>query len=165
MGSDMSTKSLSTLHIVFSIVRRHDREAFLDRIEREGATVGSRIPKQLEVEGDIIALRDLVIEFQRSDSLSTDDRDSIHELTIQLRRERSTRRHRLESDPDLDRKTAEQLAESVIGIDRSLAALRGIKADEDIESTIQRQTVADSERWQRFLKKARTSDLDRSLSR
>lgn len=143
-------------------VNRHEREALLDRVEREGATVGTRIPERLAVGDETVPLRERVLAFHRTDN---PDEDAVHALTVALRRERKARLERLESEPDLDRSGAELVAEEIIGIDRALATLCGVTEDEDIEAAIHRQRVADTERWRHFLKKANADDLDGSVRR
>ena len=148
--------------IVCSDVNRHEREILLGRVEREGATVGAQIPDRLAVGGEVIPLRDRVLAFHR---VNDPDEEGVKALTVALRGARKERLERIESDPALDRSAAEEIVNEVIGIDRALETLRSVGNEVDIEAEMERQKVADSERWQHFLKKARRDGVDRGLSR
>ena len=159
MGSGARPEPLSASGSERSRVNRHDREAILARIDREGATVGARIPERLEVAERTVDLRERVLAAHRSAADAAPDAESPQSLIVDLRRERLERRRRIEEDQTLDREGAEALAESIVGIDRALAALEHIGSESDIEAEIDRRTVADRRRWRQFLKKANANDL------
>ena len=162
MGSVPRTQSLSMGENKLEPVNRHEREALLDRVDREGATVGAKIPERLTIGGEVLELRDRILGFQGE---TPSDEDAIHDLTVALRGARKNRHDRLESDENLEYETGERLVEEIIGIDRALIALRSIGESDDIEAAIRRQEVADTERWRHFIKKASTNELDRGLTR
>ena len=132
-------------------MKEYERQSLLDRVNRDGSTVGASIPEHIEVQGDPMSLRREIWSL-RNESHDTTARR--RELTIALRRERSARLQRLETDA-ISRASGVDLAESIIGIDRALEVLSGIAEDEDIESEIHRREVAETERWHAFLTQAR----------
>lgn len=144
-------------------MRPHEREALLARIDREGATVGTRIPERAEVAGEEIALRRRVLRLQNADPLTGADRDERDRLVRALRQNRRDLVERLEEAP-IDRPTGERLVDRIVGIDRAMGALRAAGEDDDIEEAIRQQRVADVERWRSFVKRTRQG-LDRSFDR
>lgn len=146
-------------------VNAHERQSLLDRVDREGATVGTQIPETLELEDGRVALRERILSLQRAGSLDPDQEADRHELVVALRRGRSERYSRLESDPDLDRETGETLVAEIIGIDRALAALRDLEESDNIEALIQRKQVENTQRWRHFIDQASLSDLSEQYSK
>ncbi len=141
----------------------YEREALLERVERESATVGASIPERLRIEGETVALRDRILALQRMDTLDEPAREERDRLLVALRGKRQTLRDQLEHDP-IDRQAGEEIAERIIDIDRARAALRQVGEDTDIADKIRQQRVEDVERWRAFVKRTR-GDLERSLAR
>ncbi len=146
-------------------MKEYERTALIERIERDGATVGASIPDQLTVQGEEVSLRNRVIAVQSAGRVVPEEHAEIDDLVVALRRERLARRNRIEDDPELDRATAESLAESIIGIDRALAALANADRDEDIEAQMQAKEVEDQARWRAFVQQARGNDINRGVDR
>ncbi len=122
----------------------------LERIEREGATVGERIPERITVQGEEVALREFVVEVRRRETVPPGERERVDRAKKNLRRERLRRKGLIE-EGDIDRAEGEELARSVIGIDRALNALTTLE-EADLETETKRQEAADSKRWTSFLR-------------
>lgn len=135
-------------------MKPYERQALLDRIEREGATVGASIPDRLTVQDEAIPLREAVLSLHREAPLADDREAYRRDLVIRLRRERTRLIRELET-ADIGRPTAERIVEDVVGIDRALEVLGSIGDPVDIEAEIRRQELAEMERWRSFLKRAR----------
>lgn len=135
-------------------VKEYERKRFLERINRDGATIGVAIPETMTVQGERIPLRAVVMEdrFQEVRSVSSDRRT----LISALRRERRERERRLQSET-LDHETAADLTESILGIGRALEVLTA-DADGSIEAEATATRRADRERWLSFLRKALGND-------
>jgi len=133
-------------------VEDYEREQLLERIEREGATVGRDIPDRIEVQGEEIDLRSFVFEIERRETVPPGERERVDRARKSLRRERLQRKQRLESG-DIDREEGEALARSIVGIDRALNALEQL-GPVDLEAEAERQETADRKRWIRFLRQA-----------
>jgi hypothetical protein len=133
-------------------VREFERKQLLERIEREGATVGATIPEEVTVQGEEIDLQAFVFEIRRRDTVPPGERDRVERAKRNLRRERLQRKQRLE-DADIDREEGERLAETIIGLDRALNELETL-GPVDLEAEEQAQTTADRKRWTKFLRKA-----------
>lgn len=140
-------------------MRDYDRTVLLERIEREGATVGARMPEAIEVDGTRQPVRSEVLELTAAGDLSDDEADRARELAIALRQARKGRLSRLRS-ADLDRTTGEALAEEIAGIDRALNALTQLDAPGVAEQAEQRAR-ADQARWMSFLREALGHDEGR----
>lgn len=144
-------------------MKAYERQALLERVERDSATVGASIPERLELEGRTVSLRDRILALQRADALGPAQESERDELLVALRRKRTELLDRLEHG-DIDHSTGEALASAIIDIDRARAALRSAGDDVDIEEEIREQRVADAERWRSFIKQSRRG-IERSLDR
>ena len=133
-------------------MREFERKQLLERIEREGATVGAEIPETITVQGEPVDLQEFVFEIKRRETVPSSERERVDRAKKNLRRERLQRKQRIE-EADLTFAEGERLAESIIGIDRALTALEQLEPV-DIETEAQRQKTADRKRWMRFLQQA-----------
>ncbi len=133
-------------------MREYERKGLLERVNREAATVGAEIPERIEIQGERIDLRSFVFEIERRDSVPAGERDRVERAKRNLRRERLERLERIEEN-EVSYAEGEELAASIIGIDRALEALEGLNAP-DPETEAERQETADRKRWMNFLKKA-----------
>lgn len=134
-----------------------ERKTLIERIGREGATVGASIPEAIEVQGEEIDLREWVFEIRRLDRVPPGTREQVEQAKKNLRRERLERKQRIEHG-DVSFEEGEALARSIVGIDRALNALESLGRDDDIEAKARAQQMADQKRWMKFLKQALGQD-------
>ena len=130
-------------------VQEYDRKRLLERVEREGATVGADIPDRIEVAGEPFPLKEFVFEVKRLDEVPADTREEVATAKRQLRRERRRRKQELE-DADIPRSRGVELVEAIVGIDRALNALESL-GPTDLEAEIAANEAADTKRWVSFL--------------
>ena len=133
-------------------MKEFERKQLLERVDREGATVGAEIPDAIEVQGETVELRQFVFEIKRRDTVPSGERDRVDRAKRNLRRERLQRRQRIEGG-SVTYEEGERLAESIIGIDRALNALEQLRPV-DLERESERKQAADRKRWMNFLKQA-----------
>ncbi|WP_435072928.1 DUF5788 family protein [Halorubrum sp. HHNYT27] len=133
-------------------MKEYERKGLLERVSREAATVGADIPEEIEVQGEPIELQSFVFEIKRRDSVPSGERDRVEQAKRNLRRERIERLEPIEEN-EVSYERGEELAASIIGIDRALEALEGLNAPGP-ETEEQRHEAADRKRWMSFLKKA-----------
>lgn len=133
-------------------VHEYERKQLLERVRREGATVGTQLPETVTLDGEDFELREFVLAVRRRDTVPDAERERVETLKTMLRRERSARIERLES-ASLSYEAGERLADSIVGIDRALAAL-GELDPADVEAEREAAKAADHKRWTRFLQKA-----------
>jgi hypothetical protein len=133
-------------------VKEFERKGLLERIEREGATVGADIPETIEVQGEDVDLHQFVFEIKKRDTVPAGERERVERAKKNLRRERLQRKQRLE-EADVTYEEGERLVEAIIGIDRALNALEQL-GPTDLESEARAQEAADRKRWMKFLRKA-----------
>jgi hypothetical protein len=131
-------------------VKEYERKQLLERLDREGSTVGVDIPERITVQGEPVDLGEFVFEIKRMDSVPAGERERVQTAKSNLRRERLERRGRIE-DGDLSYEEAKELVESILGIDRALNALESL-GPTDLEAEARKQEVADRKRWMSFLK-------------
>jgi len=133
-------------------VQGYERKQLLERVEREGATVGADIPKTITVQDETIDLRTFVFEIKRRETVPPGERERVEQAKRNLRRERLERLELIE-EGDISRERGEELARSIIGIDRALNALESL-GPTDLEREQQAKQAADTKRWMSFLKQA-----------
>ncbi|MFB6091167.1 MAG: DUF5788 family protein [Halobellus sp.] len=133
-------------------MKEFERKQLLERVNREAATVGADIPETIDVQGEEIDLRDFVFEIKRRDTVPPGERDRVERAKKNLRRERLQRLQRIE-DGEIPYEKGEELAESVVGIDRALNALEQLEPA-DLQREADAQEATDRKRWMTFLKKA-----------
>ncbi len=130
----------------------YERKQLLERVEREGATVGADIPETITVQDETIDLRTFVFEIKRRETVPPGERERVEQAKRNLRRERLERLELIE-EGDISRERGEELARSIIGIDRALNALESL-GPTDLEREQQAKQAADTKRWMSFLKQA-----------
>lgn len=128
-------------------MKEYERDRLLERIERDGATVGASIPETLTVDGEAVALASFVHEASDGDH----PEDRVKSVVRGLRTERQRRRKQIES-AELSFEDGERLAESILGIDRALTVLES-DGETDIEAESARKRQADRKRWLSFVEK------------
>ena len=133
-------------------MRDYDRAILLERIEREGATIGASIPIELDVEGEHHRIRAPILGLVAEDELSEEQRALAGSLASILRRARKERYERLDRG-DCDFETGERLVEEITGIDRARTTLNQLDSPGVAEQAAQRER-ADRQRWLAFLKEA-----------
>lgn len=133
-------------------MKEFERKQLLERVNREGATVGADIPERITVQGEEVDLQRFVFEIKRRDTVPAGERERVDRAKKNLRRERLQRLQRIE-DGEVSYPEGEELVESIIGIDRALNALEGL-GPANLEREAQAQEAADRKRWMSFLKKA-----------
>ena len=139
-------------------MKEFERKQLLERVNREGATVGADIPERITVQGEEVNLQQFVFEIKRRETVPAGERERVEQAKKNLRRERREREERIE-DGDISREEGEREAEAIIGIDRALNALESL-GPTDLEAEIQAQETADKKRWMTFLKQALGHDED-----
>ncbi|MFC4549928.1 MULTISPECIES: DUF5788 family protein [Halorussus] len=133
-------------------MKEYQRKQLLERVDREGATVGATIPDTIDVQGESVDLQEFVFEIKRRDTVPAGERERVERAKKNLRRERLQRRQLLE-DGDITYEEGEGLAAAIIGIERALNALESL-GPTDLEREAQAQEAADQKRWMSFLKQA-----------
>lgn len=132
------------------VVKEYQRKQLLERIEREGSTVGRRIPQRITVQGEAVDLRSFVFEVKSRETIPPGERERVEAAKRNLRRERLARRQQIESG-DVSFEEGERLADSILGIDRALTALESL-GPTDLESEASEREAADTKRWMSFVK-------------
>ncbi|MFC6973887.1 DUF5788 family protein [Halomicroarcula sp. GCM10025709] len=133
-------------------MKEFERKQLLERIERDGATVGADIPDEITVQGEEIELRSFVFEIKRRETVPRGERERVDRAKKNLRRERLQRKQRIE-DGEVSYEEGERLASAIIGIDRALNALEQL-GPANLEQEERAQEAADQKRWMKFLRKA-----------
>ncbi|WP_248897443.1 DUF5788 family protein [Haloplanus halobius] len=133
-------------------MKEYERKQLLERVNREGATVGADIPETITVQSEEVDLQAFVFEIRRRETVPQGERERVENAKKNLRRERLERLERIE-DGEVSYEEGERLVRSIIGIDRALTALEGL-GPSDLEREAEAQEAADRKRWMKFLRKA-----------
>lgn len=146
-------------------MKRYERKRLLERVDREGATVGATIPETVDLDGEPFDLRAFVFETKSVERVAAEERRQVQEVKKRLRRARLTRRRRLEDEgADVPREEGERLVEEIVGIDRALNALESL-GPTDLEDEMRARETADRKRWREFLQRALGQDGDGGIRR
>jgi hypothetical protein len=133
-------------------VKEFERKQLLERVNREGATIGVDIPDRIDVQGEEVELRDFVFEIKRRETVPEGEKERVDEAKKNLRRERLQRLQRIEEN-EVSYEEGQRLVESIVGIDRALNALEQLRPA-NLEQEAQLQEAQDQKRWMNFLKQA-----------
>ncbi|MFD1511884.1 DUF5788 family protein [Halomarina rubra] len=144
-------------------MKEFERKGLLERVDREGATVGASIPDTIEVQGETVELQEFVFEMHRRETVPPGERDRVDQAKKNLRRERLQRRQRLE-EADISYEEGEEIVEAIVGLDRALNALESL-GPSDVEREAKAQEAADQKRWMKFLRQALGRDSSSSRGR
>lgn len=139
-------------------MRDFERAILLERIERDGATVGVAIPVEVELEGRTVPLRRAVVELTGGEASPAAERRAA-ELVTALRGRRRELVRRIE-DPSTSLESGESMAETVAGIDRALNALTQLDGP-SVQEAAERREREDRRRWLSFLREALGQEEDR----
>lgn len=140
-----------------------ERKVLLERVDREGATIGASIPETMEVQGESVRLREFVFEVKKLDTVPDERMEEVAALKKQLRRERLQRRQRLE-EADISKEEGEALVDAIIGLDRALHALENL-GPTDLAAEERAANAADTKRWFSFLRDVLGRDEDQGVRR
>ena len=132
------------------------RKQLLERIRRDGATIGEQIPTRIKLNGESVALREFVFEIRRRETYPQSERDRVETALLTLRRGRRRRQQQIKNN-QVSYDDGQILAKEIIGIDRALNALESLEPV-DIEAESQQHDVADQQRWLSFLRRALGQD-------
>lgn len=144
-------------------MQEYERKQLLERVNKEGATIGASIPEEIDVQGERVELRDFVFEIKRRETVPDGERERVEQAKRNLRKERLERLEQIE-EGEISREKGERLAESVIGIDRALEGLQQL-GPANLEAEVEAQEVADKKRWTRFMRQALGLDEDSTPNR
>ncbi|MDX1745472.1 MAG: DUF5788 family protein [Halobacteriales archaeon] len=137
-------------------MKAYQQKQLLERINREGSTIGERIPDRIQVGDEEVPLREFVFEIKRRETIPAGERERVEQAKKNLRRER-VRRVQLIEDDAVTFAEGEDHARAIAGIDRALNALDNL-GPTDLEAESDAQVAADQKRWMTFLRKALGND-------
>ncbi|MFW6017435.1 MAG: DUF5788 family protein [Halapricum sp.] len=125
------------------------RSELLDRISKRGSTIGEKIPEEVTIDGQAIALRSFVWETKKQGVVPPEKRQSVREVRAKLNEERARLKERLRSE-DLSPQEAEELADTIVGIDRAISALKNLR-EPDLQQHAHQEYVESNRRWVNFI--------------
>ena len=132
-------------------MKEYQREALLERADRDSVSVGTRVPEKVELEDGELALNEYVFEARAGE---VDDEDLKQKKKL-LRRKRAALLDEI-SEKEMSYEEGEKLVERVAGIDRALNILQGTAGS--IEAEARAKEKADEKRWIDFVKKVTGSE-------
>ncbi|EMA40932.1 DUF5788 family protein [Halobiforma nitratireducens] len=130
-----------------------ERQALLEEVNRQSATVGRQIPDTITVGDEELPLDEFVIETRKVEGIPDEAKPLIRETQRKLSEERERLIERLESEP-LDREEAEEIATQIVGIDRALNALQSLRGRRYAAES-KSASIEDHKRWVDFMKSVR----------
>jgi len=136
-------------------MKEYQREALIEKAEREGAALGADIPEVISLDGEEFELNEYVFEARAGEV----DPNDIREKKKLLRRKRSALIDELK-DEEMSYEEGECIVERTTGLERALDVLEGIGRDTSVEAEARANEKADEKRWLDFLKKVTGSSGD-----
>lgn len=130
-------------------MKSYERAQLVERVERDGATIGVSMPDEIDIDGEPFALREFVFEIKRLDDLPASKREELQAVKRRLRRARRRREERLE-EADISYEEGERLVEEILGLSRALNALQSLGGP-GIGAEARASETADEKRWYSFL--------------
>ncbi|WP_254766287.1 DUF5788 family protein [Salinilacihabitans rarus] len=130
-----------------------ERRELLKQVNRQSATVGRDIPDTITVGDEELPLEEFLIETRKVKGIPDDAKPLVRETQRKLSRERERLADRLRSEP-LDREEAEEVADTIVGIDRALNALRSLRG-RGFAAEARSSSIDDYKRWVDFMKSVR----------
>lgn len=121
----------------------------MNRIGRQTATIGQRIPETIDVDGEPFELRAFVMETKSQGAIPPSKRESVRAVRSKLKRERERRTSRLESAP-LSEDEATRLADTILGLERAVTAL-GNLSEPDFDGRSTEAELQGTRRWIEFV--------------
>lgn len=121
----------------------------MNRIGRQTATIGQRIPETIDVDGEPFELRAFVMETKSQGAIPPSKRESVRAVRSKLKRERERRTSRLESAP-LSEDEATRLADTILGLERAVTAL-GNLSEPDFDGRSAEAELQGTRRWIEFV--------------
>mgnify|MGYP000486507439 CR=1 FL=1 len=131
------------------MISEQRRRELLERVQRKGSTVGQQLPRAVEIQGTEMNLKEFVWETKRQGTVPPELRDRVRKVRAKLTAERKQRKEHLEN-ASLTAGEAEELAQSIIGIDRAISALQNLH-EPDLADSARQADVESSRRWVSFL--------------
>ena len=131
------------------VVSEKRRSELLDRISKRGATIGEKIPEEVTIDGQTIPLRSFVWETKKQGVVPPEKRESVREVRSTLNQERTRLKERLRNE-DLSPQAAEELADTIVGIDRAISALKNLR-EPDLQQHTHQEYVESNRRWMNFI--------------
>ena len=126
-----------------------ERRKLLERVNRPSATIGVEIPDTITVGEDEIPLDEFVIETRKVAGIPEEAKPVLREAQRSLTAERERLVNRLKTEP-LDREEAEEIAATIVGIDRAQNALKSLRGKRFGSETSSAE-IDDYKRWLGFL--------------
>ncbi|AFZ72873.1 DUF5788 family protein [Natronobacterium gregoryi] len=130
-----------------------ERKELLERVNRPSATIGISIPDTITIGDEEIPVDEFVIETRKVEGIPDDLKPVVREAQISLQEERERLVERLESAP-LEYEEAEEIADTIVGIDRTLNALKSLRGG-GYTSEAPAEEIEDHKRWLDFLNSIR----------
>lgn len=138
-------------------MKSYERKTLLEKLEREGGTIGASIPEEVEVDGESVPLRRYVVG-ETSEEIPFSEA----EMKKQLRRLRLGLVEDLE-EVEMSYEEGERVVERIRGIGRALESLEA--SGGSVEREANAAELADRKRWRKFLSEVTGQEDERRPSR
>lgn len=137
------------------LLSKVERENYLIKLQKEFAFTGATIPERIFVDGREIRLKSLVFEvFKKKGSLSPDEQAEVDRTAALLQKKRREIVARISTTAELTKQEAEDLFNTVLGIDRALDTLyRAHEPRSSAQEEAKKAKVQDGRRWLNLVKK------------
>lgn len=148
--------------MVDETLSRYERENLLIKLDKEFAFAGATIPAEVETDGERIPLRAFVFEMSKKRGrLTAAETEKVDRIIPALRRKRRELVERL-SREEMTRSMANELYESVPGLDRALDTLYNVPLPKpSIKEEANKAKMEDGRRWLNLMRKVYSGEEKR----
>jgi hypothetical protein len=140
--------------VVGRTLTQDERHRILKRLHATLSWVGVRLPDELCLEGERVALRDMVDRFVFDDFIDDDERAEVLALVDKLENKAEILEDEL-AEEDLTLEEAERVLQRAVGVLRAIDELRHLE-DPDVwedRRSVMMEKVDDANRWREFTKR------------
>lgn len=132
-----------------------ERENYLIRLQKEFASTGATIPDTIVIDRKKIRLKTYVFDiFKKKGNLTPDEQAEVDHTAALLQKKRREIVSKISTTQDMTRQEADDLFNTVLGIDRALETLyRAHEPRSSAQEEAKKAKVQDSRRWLDLVKK------------
>lgn len=132
-----------------------ERDNYLIRLQKEFASTGATIPERISIDGKEIKLKSYVFDiFKKKGNLSPGEQAEVDHTAALLQKKRREITSRISASVELTRREADELYNTVLGIDRALDTLyRAHEPRSSAQDEAKKAKVQDGRRWLNLVKK------------
>ncbi|CAJ38043.1 DUF5788 family protein [Methanocella arvoryzae] len=137
------------------LLSKIERDNYIIRLQKEFASTGATIPDSVAIDGKTIRLRTYVFEIlKKKGNLTPEEQEEADRTAALLQKKRRELVSTIATAQDMTQREAEELFNTILGIDRALDTLYRIhEPRSSAQEEAKKAKVQDGRRWLNLVKK------------